>query len=718
MGLNKIGNLSNRLYEEDLSSIQKLQEIQNHLNASRLLVFRHLGEEETEMMNKIREEFVEEVLIMKELLTDGSPYFLDGEESLKLEQLMQIWEALLQKYTEVMELSSDYLKEDGYNVINTVARQMFDDAVVIFNQLLHQKNQSLNANFRRSEAVKTRTIHTMLIIIFSGVIVSVMLGIIIANRISRTILTLVNRAQDIARGSLDQDLLSIHSKDELASLNKSFNKVQESYLAITQVVSAVADGDFSQRMKKRSSNDRLAEAINKMTENRQKAEEELIASSKLMEQQNHYKSGLNELNELLLRGEQEMAKLCHNVIKFLAKFLSLPLCAIYIRDQNDSLIRIASYAYPRDEGAAKSNRIGEGLVGQAARDKRQIITADIPLMARIDLGFGYTVPRKMIFAPLILKKEVVGVLELGIWDPVSEEQRQWITNACTAIAISIQLIKDIKAQKDAKAQLLDAKEQAEFATRAKSDFLANMSHEIRTPMNAIIGLNHLLTKTKLDPKQKDYAKKVGQAAENLLGIINDILDFSKIEAGKLEIESIDFELDSVLANLSSMMSIKAGNKDIELLIGKEKGLPTHLIGDPLRLGQVLLNLATNAIKFTEKGEVAVRVQKMAQTEEDVDIKFMVSDTGIGITPEQKSKLFHSFQQADTSTTRKYGGTGLGLAISKGLIDQMGGELEVESVVGKGEYILFYNSFSTSKWKEEEKAYYSNGAQRSARSYRR
>ena len=690
--LNKIGNLSNRLYQEDLSSIRTLQEIQNHLNASRLLIFRHLGEEETNAMNKIRREFDKEIRIMKKLLAEESPAFLDGEESEKLQQLMQAWSSLSEIYTEVMQLSSDYLKEDGYKVINKNARKKFDEAVEIFQQLLHHKNQSLDANFRRSEAVKTRTIRTMLLIICSGVILAMLLGIVIANRISKTILALVGRAQDLAQGSLDQEPLSIMSQDELGSLNRSFNKVQKSYLAITQVVTAVADGDFSQRMEKRSKSDRLAEAINKMTENRQKAEEELIASSKLMEQQNYYKTGLNKLNEVLQRGEQEMTTLCHNVIEFLAKFLSLPLGAIYISSEHDNLIRIATYAYPLEEGKAKSIKIGEGLAGQAALEMRQIITTEIPETARVDLGFGFAVPRKMIFAPLILKKEVVGVLELGTWDPTNQAQLQWLAQASTAIAVSIKLIKDINTQREVKTQLLEAKEQAEFATRAKSDFLANMSHEIRTPMNAIIGLNHLLIKTKLNAKQKDYAKKVGQAAENLLGIINDILDFSKIEAGKLEIETINFELDDVLANLSSMMSIKAGNKDIELLIAKEKGIPTHLVGDPLRLGQVLLNLATNAIKFTDTGEVAVRVQEVTKTPEYVELKFIVRDTGIGITPEQKAKLFQSFQQADTSTTRKYGGTGLGLSISKGLIERMGGHLDVESVVGKGSTFFFAVQF--------------------------
>lgn len=266
----------------------------------------------------------------------------------------------------------------------------------------------------------------------------------------------------------------------------------------------------------------------------------------------------------------------------------------------------------------------------------------------------------------------------------------------------VSVSRDITEMKETQEELAKATQIAEAATRAKSDFLANMSHEIRTPMNAVIGLNHLLMKTDLDLKQKDYARKIGLSAENLLGIINDILDFSKIEAGKLEIEHVDFDLDDVLSNLSNMMGVKAEEKEIEVLIAKGKETPTDLIGDPLRLGQVLLNLATNAIKFTDKGEVALRVEVAKQTKKTVDLKFMVKDTGIGITPEQKAKLFQSFQQADSSTTRKYGGTGLGLTISKNLVEKMGGAIDVESVPGEGSNFFFTAKFKIQTKKKKKK----------------
>ncbi len=320
-----------------------------------------------------------------------------------------------------------------------------------------------------------------------------------------------------------------------------------------------------------------------------------------------------------------------------------------------------------------------------------VAVAVLALLAAVTLAWGV---RRSIVAPVrrltrVAERVAGGDLSARA-EPVAQDE---IGVLGTSINTMTQRLSDTIAHlESAIDEARRARHAAEVANRAKSDFLANMSHEIRTPMNAILGMSHLALQSGLDAQQANYVQKVHRAAESLLGIINDILDFSKIEAGHLDMERVPFELGDVLDDLATNVGMKADEKNIELVFELAPGLPSALVGDPMRLGQVLLNLGNNAVKFTERGEIVVKVEELERDAAQVLLRFEVRDSGIGIDAEQQRRLFQPFSQADSSTSRRYGGTGLGLAISRHLVQMMGGEIGVDSRPGHGSRFHFTARF--------------------------
>lgn len=307
-------------------------------------------------------------------------------------------------------------------------------------------------------------------------------------------------------------------------------------------------------------------------------------------------------------------------------------------------------------------------------------------------------PENFLIIPLLYEKFLLGIMIFSS----DEKEFKFSEDLNQFLKFFSDILMNFLLRKDMQKKLIESKEKADLANKAKSDFLANMSHEIRTPLNAIIGLTHLMENTNLSNKQKDYIKKINQAGYNLLGIVNDILDFSKIEAGKLTLEKIEFNLDEVIDNISNIIGIKAKDKNLELIILRESDVPIYLIGDPLRLGQVLINLGNNAVKFTNEGEISIEIKKKEEFEDEVMIEIKVEDTGIGMDEEKIKDIFAPFVQSDTSTTRKFGGTGLGLSICKKIVSMMKGQIYANCKVSQGCTFTFTAKFEKQKNLKQEK----------------
>jgi PAS domain S-box-containing protein len=419
--------------------------------------------------------------------------------------------------------------------------------------------------------------------------------------------------------------------------------------------------------------------------------EKLIASSKKMQKQQKVSDILREIMEmgmLPITLDEYLNRVLDIILSDNLETFLLPKGSIFLADNQSEELHMITHKNLFVPRLTECSRLpfGKCICGRVAKEKKAIFVNCID--EQHDVRFDDMLPHGHYCLPIVNEGKLLGVLNIEIKEGSEQEKAlQEFLESVTAI-LSL-----VIAQKQIEEELNAAKNSAMEASKTKSDFLANMSHEIRTPMNAIIGMSHLALHTDLNRKQKDYVNKIYNAANALLGIINDILDFSKMEAGKLEMEKTPFRLSDVLDSVADLITVKAREKDLELLLDIDPQVPHGVIGDPLRLGQVLTNLGNNAIKFTDKGEIVIRVKVKEMDGNNLVLQFSVTDTGIGLTDKQVDKLFQSFSQADASTTRKYGGTGLGLTICKQLTELMGGKIWVESQQGFGSSFFFTALFS-------------------------
>ena len=591
---------------------------------------------------------------------------------------------------------------------------------------------------------------------------------------------------------------SVRVRSKKDGLGKAVNQMIEDLKKVIELAEMISKGDYSVEIEKRSEDDRLSVALNRMTKTLREATEE-------REKENWFKTGQMELNETI-RGENDIIDLSRSIITSLCGYLGAKIGAFYVTDDGKSLSLIGTYAYQKRKNLSNEFRIGEGLVGQAALEKKHISITNCPDdYIRVYSGLGEAVPHNILVFPFLLEDRVKAVAELGSFHPLSDLDLAFLDQVAESVAIALnsaqsrtqmatllkktqdqaealeaqqeklreanegleeqtdalreseswlqvqqedlqkankELEKQTHALKESEAELQaqqeelqqtneELEEQAqlletqkedtqrknielekarnlieekakdlEMASKYKSEFLANMSHELRTPLNSILLLSKLLSDNRdnnLSEKQVEFADNINSSGSDLLGLINEILDLSKVESGKMDIHIDQVDLNDFAGNMERNFGPVAKEKGLGLDINLSDDLPDHIRTDRQRIEQIAKNLLSNAFKFTSKGGVTLRISR---SDDNVDlsssgldtkssISFSVIDTGEGIPKDKIQLIFESFRQADGTTSRRFGGSGLGLSISKELSRLLGGEIHLESEVGKGSVFTLY-----------------------------
>ncbi len=669
----------------------------------------------------------------------------DPDEKSTLDEFARVWGRFLETTREVQRFAGLDRKDEAAALSMGKGRELRQKAGELIALIVGKNDKDLAESKARGDREVQRAITLMIILTLGALVGALALGMMLSHSISSGLNNMVGVADAIAKGNLDTPVAA-KGEDETGKLAASIREMQTA----------------------------------------------LRKSRDEMEAQDWLKTGIARLSEVM-RGEQDMNELTGKIISEVSTYLGAQVGAIYVTAEEgpaETFLLTGSYAYTQRKNLSNRFRSGEGLVGQAALEKKPILVRNVPEdYIRVTSGLGEAVPRFISVTPLLYEERVKGVLEIGTLDDMTDLQLLYLNQVMPAAAISIEtaqardrlsealsrsqaLTEELETQQEelkaaneeleeqtqalqaseerlktqqeelevtneeleektealerqkrdveqtnrnlqrARAQVEERAEQLAIAGRYKSEFLANMSHELRTPLNSLLLLARMLADNKegtLTEEQMESAKVIHDSGNQLLSLINEILDLSRIEAGKVEVQFEKVKMDILAGNIRDHFAHMAGEKDIGLEVEMGETLPAEINTDGKRAEQIIRNLMANAIKFTDKGgRITVRMDRPQKgvtlfssgLSVSNTVAISIKDTGIGIPEEKQKIIFEAFQQADGTTARKYGGTGLGLSISRELAHLLGGEIQMQSEVGKGSTFTLYLPMDMEKPKPE------------------
>jgi len=618
----------------------------------------------------------------------------------------------------IISLAMKNKNEEAFTISIESELKTRDAAISQLQRLIDKNEKSMENAKIENNAAYNAAFNLIIALIIASILLAIIISYWIVQSITKRISVIAKEAEKIASRAFSNDKLQDNTNDELKPIFNSLVSVNESFSEVTENANRVASGDYTVDLTPRSDKDILANALNQMTRS-------LRETTQANKKHTWLAVGQNQLNEKL-SGDQSIEELANNAISFLCTYLKANVGTVYrLNDKDKTLVLSGQYAFSSPENTKSTFALNEGLIGQAAREKKQISLTDITEeQIRITSSVLDTKPKHLLITPFLFEGKTVGVIEIGSMTDFNETEKEFIHASMESIAISVnsaisrkriqELLEETQVQTEelqtqqeelkqmneeleeqtqsleernkeveaAKSDIEQKTKQLEISSRYKSEFLANMSHELRTPLNSLLILSKDLSenrKKNLDSVQVESAEIIYKSGTDLLVLINEVLDLSKIEAGKMSLNIERVSLSNFRKELIRTFKHHAEQKGLMLTCKLDEALPESILTDPQRLNQILKNLLSNALKFTEKGSVSISIDRYSESK----VIISVTDTGIGIPEDKQMAIFEAFQQADGGTSRKYGGTGLGLSISRELAKLVGAEIKVNSKINEG-----------------------------------